>query len=76
MNLQEFVRNKNRSLTSFATLVLGLSLAVTARRSRKPSINYLRSLVPVASVATRVRKARGPISSFKPRTETFTARLK
>ncbi|MGA2416394.1 MAG: choice-of-anchor tandem repeat GloVer-containing protein [Candidatus Sulfotelmatobacter sp.] len=41
MNSQHFVRNKNRSLTSVATLVLGLSLAVTAHAQRSGNINQL-----------------------------------
>jgi hypothetical protein len=40
MNLEDFVR-KNRSLTSFATLILGLSLAVTARAQSSGTIDQL-----------------------------------
>jgi uncharacterized repeat protein (TIGR03803 family) len=41
MSLQDFVRKKNRSFTSFATLVLGLSLAVTARAQSSGTIDQL-----------------------------------
>lgn len=41
MNLPAFLRKKNRSLTSVMTLVLGLSLAVTARAQSSGTINQL-----------------------------------
>jgi uncharacterized repeat protein (TIGR03803 family) len=41
MNVQDFMRKKNRSFTSVATLVLGLSLAVTARAQSSGTINQL-----------------------------------
>ena len=41
MNWQDFVRKKNRSFTSVATLVLSLSLAVTARAQSSGTINQL-----------------------------------
>ncbi len=41
MKLQDFMRKKNRSLTSVAILVLGLSQAVTARAQSAQTINQL-----------------------------------
>jgi len=41
MNLQDFVRKKNRRLTSVAILVLGLSLAATAHAQSSGTINQL-----------------------------------
>jgi hypothetical protein len=39
MNLQDFMRS--RCFTSFATIVLGLSLAITARAQNSGTINQL-----------------------------------